>query len=76
MTAILGQIVAKLCKLCQIMQIECKYFIFEEEMKLFCLSHSVWNKLICQETVKLCISLSVYVLQQVYVHLLCGSLQL
>lgn len=42
------------------MQIECEYFIFKAEMKLFCNCHSVWNELICQETVKRYISLSVY----------------
>lgn len=52
------------------MQIECEYLIFEEETKRFCNCHSVWNELICQETVKRCVSLSVFV------HLLCGSLQL
>lgn len=51
------------------MQIECEYF-FLGEMKLFCNCHSVWNELICQETVRRCISLPVHV------HLLCGSLQL
>lgn len=57
-TAFLGQIVAKLCKLFQIMQIECEYFIFEEQMRLVCNCHSVWNELICHETVKRCILLS------------------